>query len=73
MIMEGAPRRTSPTESTSSSSSQETRSNRVTESGSGFLHNFALSAAVILFIALLLRRLFLLEPDIPEELEDILN
>lgn len=41
-------------------------------SGQGYLYNFVLSSAIFLFIALVIRRIFLLEGETPEEFDDIL-
>lgn len=41
-------------------------------SSSGYIYNTILSSAIILFIALVLRRMFLLESDVSEELDDVL-
>ncbi|KAG0704429.1 Ubiquitin-conjugating enzyme E2 J1 [Chionoecetes opilio] len=41
-------------------------------SGQSYLYNFVLSSAIFLFIALVIRRIFLLEGDTPEEFDDIL-
>lgn len=41
-------------------------------SGQGYLYNFVLSSAIFLFIALVVRRIFLLEGETPEEFDDIL-
>lgn len=51
------------------------RANSVTStavSGQGYLYNFVLSSAIFLFIALVIRRIFLLEGETPEEFDDIL-
>ncbi|KAK8396385.1 hypothetical protein O3P69_005436 [Scylla paramamosain] len=62
ILMEGVPTRT-------------IRANSVTSiavSGQGYLYNFVLSSAIFLFIALVIRRIFLLEGETPEEFDDIL-
>ena len=62
ILMEGVPTRT-------------TRANSVTSiavSGQGYLYNFVLTSAIFLFIALVIRRIFLLEGETPEEFDDIL-
>lgn len=41
-------------------------------SGQSYLYNFVLSSAIFLFIALVVRRIFLLEGETPEEFDDIL-
>lgn len=47
-------------------------SNLGNTSSSGYLYNTVLSSAIILFVALVLRRVFLLESDVNEELDDVL-
>lgn len=41
-------------------------------SSPGFIYNMVLSAAIVLFIGLVMRRIFLLEGDTSEELDDLL-
>lgn len=62
ILMEGAP-------------SNHVRINPVSAapvSSSGYLHNIILSAAIFLFIGLVIRRIFLMEGDTSEELDEIL-
>ncbi|XP_068243502.1 ubiquitin-conjugating enzyme E2 J1 [Palaemon carinicauda] len=67
ILMEGvAPR------NTANPNSRTTVSNLGHTSSSGYLYNTILSSAIILFVALVLRRVFLLESDVNEELDDVL-
>ncbi|KAK7072856.1 Ubiquitin-conjugating enzyme E2 J1 [Halocaridina rubra] len=62
ILMEGAPR----------NNPRNPVSNPGHVASSGYLYNTVLSSAIILFIALVLRRVFLLETDVNEELDDVL-
>ncbi|MPC31530.1 hypothetical protein E2C01_024823 [Portunus trituberculatus] len=62
ILMEGVPTRTTRANSVSS----------IAVSGQGYLYNFVLTSAIFLFIALVIRRIFLLEGETPEEFDDIL-
>lgn len=63
ILMEGAP----PNRNVSANSVPS-----IAVSGQGYLYNFVLSSAIFLFIALVVRRIFLLEGETPEEFDDIL-
>lgn len=63
ILMEGAP----PTRNVNANSVPS-----IAVSGQGYLYNFVLSSAIFLFIALVVRRIFLLEGETPEEFDDIL-
>ena len=69
ILMEGV---TPHNPATISRSSMSNIGNTGHNSSSGYLYNTVLSSAIILFIALVLRRVFLLESDVSEELDDVL-
>lgn len=62
ILMEGVPTRNVRSNSAPS----------IAVTGQGYLYNFVLSSAIFLFIALVVRRIFLLEGETPEEFDDIL-